>query len=191
MKSVHLDRPEQLQLLQLARTSINAGFAREHAQAVDLTDYSPGLLETVATFVTLEKMQQLRGCVGSVKAYRSLVEDVSENAWNAAFQDPRFSPVTPGEISQIQITISVLSHPEPLNFDSEIDLKRQINPGQDGLILSDGARRGLFLPSVWKKLPDVDSFFAHLKQKAGFSFDYWSNTIRVERFRSFEFGDDD
>jgi len=76
-----------------------------------------------------------------------------------------------------------------MQFSSEVDLKQQIVPGKDGLILQDGYQRGLFLPAVWEKLPDVDSFLSQLKQKAGLSADHWSESIRVERFYSFEFSD--
>jgi hypothetical protein len=144
-----------------------------------------------AAFVTLEKQGDLRGCIGSVEAYRPLIEDVAGNAWNAAFTDPRFSPLTPAEFQLLHIEISVLTRPEDMSFDSEEDLKHQLVPGQDGLIIRDGYHRGLFLPAVWDKLPDVDSFLSHLKQKAGLPRGFWSDSISCQRFYSFEFSDDD
>ncbi len=86
--------------------------------------------------------------------------------------------------------ISILTKAQPMQFSSEENLKQQIIAGKDGLILQDGYRRGLFLPAVWEKLPEVETFLSHLKQKAGLSANYWSETLQIERFYSFEFGDD-
>ncbi len=183
------DPGQQSQLLQLARNSVNHGITHGRAISVVLSDFESELQAPGAAFVTLEKRGQLRGCIGSVEAYRPLVEDVAENAWNAAFRDPRFESVTRTELHQLHFDISVLTRPEPMQFESENDLKHQIVPREDGLILQDGYRRGLFLPAVWEKLPEVEVFLAHLKQKAGLPADHWSETIQIERFHSFEFGD--
>jgi len=126
-----------------------------------------------------------------VEAYRPLVEDVAENAWHAAFTDPRFKPLSPTEFLQLHIEISVITQPEEVSSDSELDVKHQLVPGRDGLIIRDEHHRGLFLPAVWDKLPDVDSFLSHLKQKAGFPRGYWSDSISCQKFYSFEFGDED
>ncbi len=182
---------EQFQLLELARASVNNGLDRGEAITVELSAFSTHLQEQGATFITLEKRKQLRGCIGSVKAYRSLVKDVADNAWNAAFRDPRFSPVTRKEFSKLHFEISILTQPQPMKFDSEEDLKHQLVPGKTGLILKDGYRRSLFLPAVWEKLPEIDIFITHLKQKAGFPEDYWSETLQMEQFTSFELSDDD
>ncbi len=184
-------RSEQYILLSLARESIQHGLDYGRSMPVSMESFSPALQEPGAAFVTLEKQGQLRGCIGSVEAYRSLVEDVAEHAWNAAFRDPRFSPLSPTEFQQLHIEISVLSQPEAMTFDSEEDLKLQLVPGRDGLIISDGNHRSLFLPAVWDKLPDVDSFLSHLKQKAGLPGEYWSDSISCQKFYSFEFSDED
>ncbi|MBT3253730.1 MAG: AmmeMemoRadiSam system protein A [Candidatus Marinimicrobia bacterium] len=186
-----LSRSAQLSLLSLARESIQHGL--DHGSPVRV---NPGIFDAEfnapgAAFVTLEKQGDLRGCIGSVEAYRPLVEDVAENAWNAAFTDPRFSPVTSTEFHQLHIEISVLTQPEEMAVESEDDLKNQLVPFKDGLIIRDGYHRGLFLPAVWDKLPDVDSFLSHLKQKAGFPQGYWSDSISCQKFYSVEFGDED
>lgn len=181
---------QRRQLLALARKSIESGLNEDIPLIVQTDDYDPSLASPGAAFVTLEKNGELRGCIGSVEAYRPLVEDIAQNAWNAAFRDPRFSPVASVELPQLQIEISILTQPVQMTIHSEEELKQQLRPGQDGLILSEGYHRGLFLPAVWDKLPDVESFVQHLKQKAGLPTDYWSSTIRCKRFASFEFSEE-
>ncbi len=169
-------------LLQLARDSIALGLKTGNPLTVNLKDYPPELTAQRACFVTLERNGELRGCIGMLEAVRPLVEDVAENAFAAAFRDPRFPPLTDGEFTSLELHISILSPAEPMNFDSEQDLIAQLRPGIDGLILLDGYRRGTFLPSVWEQLPDAGSFLRHLKQKAGLPPDYWSKTLKVSRY---------
>ena len=104
---------------------------------------------------------------------------------------PRFQPVSASEFGDLEIHISVLSPPEPMIFTSEADLLRQIRPGIDGLILEDGAYRGTFLPSVWEQLPDPAQFLAHLKMKAGLPPNYWSDTLKVSRYTTESFSEQD
>jgi len=184
------NQQEQKVLLQLARDSVEHGLLQGKPLEVNLQEFDSHLQEPGAAFVTLEKRSELRGCIGSVEAHRPLVEDIAENAWAAAFRDPRFSPVTRIEFFQLHFEISVLTSPQPMQFESEDDLKQQIVAGKDGLLIREGVQRGLFLPAVWGKLPDVDSFLSHLKQKAGLSSNYWSDRIEINRFYSFEFSDD-
>ena len=140
--------------------TIDSFFDKEGA-GVPIPEYQ------AAAFVTLKKDGELRGCIGSLSAHRSLSEDVAENAFAAAFRDHRFSAVNEAEIDDIEMSISVLTAPEMIVFTSESDLISQLRPGLDGLILTEGGNRGTFLPSVWENYPQADSFFAHLKIKAG------------------------
>jgi hypothetical protein len=151
---------------------------------IDLADFPSELTEHRATFVTLQKHHQLRGCIGMLEAVRPLAEDIAENAFLAAFKDPRFPPLADSEFSELEIHISILTPAEPVSFTSEQDLVSQLQPGIDGLILEEGRRRGTFLPSVWEQLPEPEQFLRHLKQKAGFAPDYWSETIRIYRYRA-------
>jgi AmmeMemoRadiSam system protein B/AmmeMemoRadiSam system protein A len=137
-----------------------------------------------AAFVTLKKDGELRGCIGSLSANRPLHEDIAENAFAAAFRDHRFGAVTESELDDIEISISVLTPPELMSFSSEQDLIAQLRPGVDGLVISEGGKRGTFLPSVWENFPQADSFLAHLKLKAGLPADYWSGTIKIERYET-------
>lgn len=145
---------------------------------------APELRAQGATFVTLEKNGKLRGCIGSVIAHRPLIDDVAENATRAAFEDPRFPPLTLDDIKahRIDIHISILSPQTPMSFQSEADLLSQIRPQRDGLVLQDQGRRGVFLPSVWESLPDARAFLNHLKRKAGLPESHWSDTVQVWRY---------
>ncbi len=173
--------PLKQQLLQLAGESIKKGLCGE-TLAVSATDYPEPLRVLRATFVTLHIEAQLRGCIGTLEARRTLVEDVAGNAWSAAFRDPRFSALTWPEYERLDVHISILSPPEPLQFSSEEELLAQLRPRVDGLIIEEGYNRGTFLPSVWEQLPEPREFLRHLKRKAGLHPDYWSSRIRVQRY---------
>ncbi len=168
-------------LLDLARGSIEQGLS-DRRLLVESCEYPAVLQAQGASFVTLNLNDKLRGCIGTLKAYQSLAIDVVEHAYAAAFQDPRFSPLTLDEFTDIEIHISVLGKPETVIFSSEQDLVEKLRPGTDGLILEEGAFRGTFLPTVWESLPDPRLFLAQLKRKAGLPADYWSDTIAVKRY---------
>jgi len=169
-------------LLKLARDAIEYGLKHHNQMQVDLKKFSAHLCEKRACFVTLQIGKQLRGCIGSLEAHQPLVYDVVYNAYASAFHDPRFPKLVMEELAKLSIHISVLSKPEPMRFNSETDLLRQIRPEIDGLILSDGPYKGTFLPSVWESLPDAKQFLTNLKMKAGLAPDYWSGTLQVARY---------
>ena len=170
-------------LLRLARDSIRHGLQTGRPLQVAPADYPPRLQDERACFVTLTESGELRGCIGHLEPVQTLVEDVAENAFAAAFRDPRFPPLATSEFEQIRIEISVLGEPAPMRFSSEADLVRQLRPGMDGLILEGPmGHRGTFLPSVWESLPEPAQFLAHLKLKAGLPADYWDERIRVLRY---------
>ncbi|MBK8972014.1 MAG: AmmeMemoRadiSam system protein A [Hahellaceae bacterium] len=173
---------ERATLLNVARESIEQGLKSGRSLPVRLHDYSEALQRCQASFVTLEKSGQLRGCIGTLEAYRSLVEDVAEHAYAAAFRDPRFPPVSPQELPLLDIHISVLTPASPLTFTSERDLLAQLVPGRDGLILQYPGHRATFLPSVWETLPGPGDFLNHLKAKAGLPIDFWSDQLTFQRY---------
>ena len=174
-------------LKDIAMRSIKHGLDTGHALEIDPKDYPPELQKHKATFVTLHRHKQLRGCIGMLKPVRPLVEDIAQNAWSAAFRDPRFSPLRADEADDLDLHISILGEPKAMEFSSEQDLVEQIRPGVDGLILEDGYNRGTFLPSVWESLPDAADFISHLKLKAGLPQDYWSDTLKVQHYTVEEF----
>jgi len=171
-------------LLELARLSIRHGLEQGKPIKPDVSNYPKELQEPGAAFVTLQINDQLRGCIGSLEAYRPLIEDIADNAWAAAFRDPRFAPVSERELPELDITISILTKPQAMSFDSEQDLLAQIQPGRDGLILESAGRRGTYLPSVWESLTTPEDFFNSLKTKAGLPADYWADDVKVWRYRT-------
>jgi uncharacterized protein len=184
MVLMSLSKAHQQQLLELAKASIQHGLQTGKPLTIDLAEYPVELFARRATFVTLHIIHDLRGCIGMLEAVRPLAEDITENAFAAAFKDPRFPPLSAQEFKDLQIHLSILTNPEPIAFSSELDLISQLQPGIDGLILQEGYRRGTFLPSVWESLPKPEQFLRHLKQKAGLPPDYWSDSIRVSRYRT-------
>ena len=169
-------------LLKLAGESIEHYFQTTRKLGLDLNKLPGRLRQPGAAFVTLTLNGRLRGCIGRLEAMQALAQDVIENARLAAFNDPRFAPLTEKERNEITISISILSLAEPMQFTSEQDLLNQIRPGVDGLILEEGVYRGTFLPSVWESLPEPGEFLRHLKQKAGLHETYWSRSVQVLRY---------
>lgn len=183
-----LSESQRARLLSMARQSIAYGLNHAQALVVDAHKHPP-LDRPGASFVTLHSQGQLRGCIGSLEPHRPLLADVCENAYAAAFRDPRFPPLQAGEMVDLDIDVSVLSQPEPLHFKDQPDLLKQIRPGVDGLILEDRGRRGTFLPSVWESLTTTEDFLRHLKLKAGLPADHWSGSLKVSRYTTESFGD--
>ena len=151
----------------------------------------PELARKQAVFVTLNKKDghthSLRGCIGSLMPVRPLIDDVIYNAQAAAFSDPRFEPLSPDELKDVRIEISLLSIPEKVNYSDIDDLKTKIIPGKHGVILQLSGRRATFLPQVWEQLPDFDLFFAHLCQKAGLPANCLRYHPEIERYEVEEF----
>ncbi len=166
-------------LLTLARNAIAARFGQPPAPvAVD----GPELAKMGATFVTLTQRGELRGCIGSLEAWRPLGQDVQENARAAAFRDPRFAPLSEDELPITRVEVSLLTTPESMSFRDEADALAQLRPNMDGVIFTAGSRRATFLPQVWEQLPEPADFMARLKQKAGLPANYWGPDIRLERY---------
>jgi AmmeMemoRadiSam system protein A len=143
---------------------------------------SDGLATPGAVFVTLTQQGDLRGCIGSLEAFRPLEDDVRANARAAAFRDPRFPPLSRAELAATRIEVSLLTPATPMRFANEEDAISQLRPGVDGVILECAGRRGTFLPQVWDSLPERHLFLNHLKRKAGLAPDYWAPGIRLSRY---------
>ncbi len=177
-----LTDPQRRLLLDLARASISHGLANGGPLRPDPEDFEEPLRRPLAVFVTLRLAAELRGCIGATAPIYTLVEDTAQHAYSAAFRDPRFSPLTRHEYDRLDISLSILSPPEPMRVVDEADLLRQLRPGVDGLILEAGDRRATFLPSVWDALPDRAEFVRQLKKKAGFPPRGWPAGMACSRY---------
>lgn len=162
-------------LISLARAAIEAELG---TNTLDRPG-EPWLDESAATFVTLEKKDQLRGCIGTIEPFRSLFDDVTDNARAAAFRDPRFQPVRVDEWPSICVEVSVLTPLTELVVGSEQELFEKLEPTIHGLVLKQGYRQATFLPSVWDQLPEPRDFVAQLKKKAGIAPSHWSDDMLV------------
>ena len=135
-----------------------------------------------ASFVTLRLDGDLRGCIGSVEARRALGDDVTHNARAAAYRDPRFHPVTPGELPRLDVEVSVLSPRVPLEAMSEAEALRKLRPGIDGICFEFHDLASTFLPQVWESLPEPAIFLAELRRKAGLAPNFWHPDVRLSRY---------
>ena len=141
-------------------------------------------------FVTLNKGNELHGCIGSIMPQEELYNCVIGNAINAAVNDPRFVPLKAEELSQIKIEVSVLTVPQNLSFSSPEDLLAKLRPEIDGVILEEGGKSATFLPQVWKQIPGKDDFLRNLCVKAGLAAECWKSKSRqVYTYQAEVFGE--
>ncbi|MGB3210789.1 MAG: AmmeMemoRadiSam system protein A [Desulforhopalus sp.] len=179
------DRHGQM-LLRLARKAIAE---KIDTGTVSLAVDEPALSTEAATFVTLKLAGELRGCIGNLEPVGALWEGIRDNAVNAAFHDHRFSPLTRDELPAVEIDISILSSPKPLEYEDSEDLLAKLRPDVDGVILRYGRQSATFLPQVWRQLPSPEQFLGHLCRKAGLAQDFWHHAkpdIETYQVQSFE-----
>ncbi|MFA7500895.1 MAG: AmmeMemoRadiSam system protein A, partial [Sulfurimonas sp.] len=157
-------------LLKIAKSAILEQFNDAYSfDKETLLNKHPFLNKEGAAFVTLKYNGHLRGCIGSIAAYRPLYSDIFQNAKAAAFKDPRFNPLSERELSQINLEVSVLSEPKILEYKDFNDLLTKVEPNVDGLIFKHNGYQGTFLPQVWEQLKSPKEFLEHLSLKAGLS----------------------
>jgi AmmeMemoRadiSam system protein A len=172
-------------LLEFARAAIAAEL--EMARAAEP---APDRMAAIgATFVTLRRAGELRGCIGTVDAWRPLADDVRANAVAAAFRDPRFTPLTRTEFSDTTIEVSLLASAEPVLAADEAEALVMLRPGIDGVILEFKRHRATFLPQVWEQLPEPRDFLDALRHKAGLPARFWSDDMRLSRYAVAKFAE--
>jgi AmmeMemoRadiSam system protein A len=179
-------------LLILARASIAEAVGLSYTLDLEaLLEENPWLEEQGASFVTLTTSgNRLRGCIGSIIAQQKLYEDIIHNAKSAAIHDPRFPSLTQKEFEGITVEVSILSEPEPSEYDSIEDLKSKIRVGIDGVVLKYGVYQATFLPQVWDQLPTFELFFSHLCQKAGMEADCLGRIPEILTYQVEEYKED-
>ena len=169
-------------LLQIARSSIARALKVDDLKTESVDTAANWLSEPGATFITLTEHDRLRGCIGSLLARQTLLNDVSSNAVSAALHDHRFPPVTAKDFDSIRVEVSLLSALQPMIFSNEADALAQLRPGIDGVMFEWGVYRSTFLPQVWESLPQPRDFLAQLKLKAGLYADFWDDAIQLSRY---------
>jgi AmmeMemoRadiSam system protein A len=174
------DHDRQL-LLNLAREALAAhvGVGPSHV----LGD-TPVLGRASGAFVTLHLAGELRGCIGHIEATDPLGSLIKRLAVAAGTTDPRFPPITPTELGQIDIEISLLGPLEPIAGPADIEV------GRHGLVVEMGWQRGLLLPQVASEWQwDAQAFLAHTCHKAGLPRDAWQHGAKLFRFEAEVFGE--
>ncbi len=166
-----LNTAQQERLIAIARQTVEAYATLGHAPSLE--EKSAALNQKLGAFVTLKKNDQLRGCIGVFTGENNmpLWQTVGEMAKAAAFGDPRFSPVSAGELKELEYEVSVLSPLERIND------WRQIELGRHGVEIKKGTSSGVFLPQVATETGwDLETFLGQLcSQKAGLPWDCWKD----------------
>jgi AmmeMemoRadiSam system protein A len=187
--NISLNPDHQRALLDVAARAVHDAFVTGGPQVPDEHGYEPALRAPAATFVTLERDDELLGCIGTLEATRPLVIDVAHNALAAAFADPRLPPLSLDDYACMSIKVSVLSKPEPLPVSNHAAVAATVRRGVDGLLLHVGEARSTLLPSVWPKVRDVEEFLDVLWRKASLAPGIWLPGMKVWRYTTDEFGD--
>jgi AmmeMemoRadiSam system protein A len=172
-------------LLPIARASIAAQLGITHAA----DESAPWLHEQGASFITLNLAKKLRGCIGSLRAHRPILDDIKANALAAAFRDPRFKPLNAAEYANIEVEISLLSAVSALTFSDEASAMAQITPHVHGVIFEYGHHRSTYLPQVWDSIPDRLMFMATLRQKAGLPPNFWESGVKIHTYTVAKFSE--
>ncbi|MFH1032940.1 MAG: AmmeMemoRadiSam system protein B [Pseudomonadota bacterium] len=172
-----LDAGQQARLRELARRAVEAAVAGQSPPAIPQDD--PRILRPAGVFVTLKHNHQLRGCIGTMQARRPLAREVVAMAREAALSDPRFPPMSPGELEGLEVELSVLTPFEPCS-------PEEVRVGVDGLLIEGRGTSGVLLPQVpleqgW----DREQFLAWLCRKAGLPAGAWRQPgVRLYRFQA-------
>jgi AmmeMemoRadiSam system protein A len=168
------DREKQ-SLLEVARRAVIR--AVELRESLEKLPEDVNLMQPAGVFVTLRLRGRLRGCIGQLPSNEPLVRVVAYCARSAALEDPRFEPVTPQELSELDIELSILSALEDIAPD-------QIEPGKHGLLVSQGSVRGVLLPQVASEYRwAAERFLEETCAKAGLAREAWKDpATRIQAF---------
>jgi len=181
--SEFLDERQQAFLLDLARQSVTAAVTA--AREIRPPTADPVLLAKRGAFVTLKVGGELRGCIGYPLPYKPLAETVAGMAMAAATQDTRFDPIAPADLPRLEIEISVLTLPRPVDDVTEIVV------GRHGIIVTQGRRSGLLLPQVPTEYGwDLETYLRHGCLKAGLPPNSWKTGAKIEVFEAQVFSEE-
>ena len=179
-------------MVEIARKAVEEYLkTKKHIRAPE--SLSKNLLQPCGVFVTINRLEneekKLRGCIGYPYPTTPLVQAVIDSAINAATQDPRFRPLSQGELDKLVFEVSVLTPPQMVEVKKPKEYPTQIKVGEDGLIVERGMYKGLLLPQVpveWEW--DEEEFLCQCCVKAGLSPDYWLiEGTRIYKFQAIVF----
>jgi AmmeMemoRadiSam system protein A len=129
-------------IVALARDTVEK-YVKEGKKPAPPRTLTPEMKEKAGVFVSIHKLGDLRGCIGTFDPYeKNVAEEVIHNAVSAATQDPRFDAITPDELEDLDYSVDVLTSPEQVEDMSKLDAKKY------GVIVESGWRRGLLLPDL-------------------------------------------
>ncbi len=174
---------EGQRLLEIAALGVRHAAETRPAPLLDLPREPTALLRPGASFVTLKRSGQLRGCIGTLEPSRPLAADVAENAYAAACRDPRFPALQVFELEGLHLSVATLGPHEPILASTRDALLASLRPGIDGLVVRSGSRRATFLPAVWEQLPEAGDFIDALWQKARLAPGSWPELLELSRYR--------
>lgn len=143
--------------------------------------YPETLNKKTGVFVTLTENGELRGCVGFTSTKRKIIENLRDAAIEVCL-DSRFLPVGADELPYLEFEASILTEPKIIKAKSPEELLEKITPKKDGLIIECNGNSGLFLPQVWKDVPQKEEFLRHLCIKAGIPIDSWKKGALIYKF---------
>jgi len=178
-----LNQDDKAQLCELVRKSLSYSINKQHYTPSQLP-ISRALNQKKASFVTLYTQGSLRGCIGTYIADTPLYQDVCDHTYSSACEDPRFLPLTEKELKTVSFHISILSELTEMENLGENNLFKKLKPKIDGLMLKQGGKRAIFLPSVWEQLNTAEEFVAALKQKGGWDKSFWSEDFKIYLFQT-------
>ena len=178
-------------LLKIAKVSLDEAVINQKHFKPEREDYDDILFNRGAVFVNLYKNGELRGSSGALLPSEAVAFAVAKNTYAAALNDKNFPPITKEELQKIKINLSLLTGFERISYKNEADLLQKLQIGNDGLVIRDGNRQGVFLPAEWQKYSQPQEFLNNLKIKTGISPSYWSNRIKVYRFKAVEISKDE
>jgi AmmeMemoRadiSam system protein A len=181
-----ISRDEQGKLLQWVRATIEAAVRGERQSEIPESELTDGLRAAHGVFVTLKKRGELRGCIGKMDFERPLWANAVDAAVASALEDTRFQPVTPEELGEIGMEISILNPPEELPEPGMFDVLRH------GIIVEKGWRHALLLPKVAEEQGwDATKTLEMVCEKAGLPMDAWRDpAARLQVFTAFDFGEE-
>jgi AmmeMemoRadiSam system protein A len=146
-------------LVRLAKRSVESYV--KQGKVIQAKRLTPEMKPKAGVFVSIHKGGELRGCIGTIEPQRNNVaEEIITNAISSASRDPRFYPVTPDELGDLEYSVDVLTKPRPVKSRKQLDARRY------GVIVEAGSRRGLLLPDL-QGVDSADYQIDICRQKAG------------------------